>query len=345
MHAEGSSARLAHGLNAGAGDRFDTLRRRAEEALASMEAASRQEEAGDLRALMHELSIYQVELEMQNEELRQAQQELEAARRLSDALLATSPTGIILVDADGVIQRANRTASLLLGLERLHLEGQRFGVFLDSDSLFAFQELLGCTLEASPVPPCELVLRRLGGLRFHARMDCSMLDQEAGAPPRAVCTFQDISDTVALREALRSENLSLDDQLRRRAAELEESNRQLLTLLDQYEAARQQAEAAQRAKTAFLRNMSHELRTPLHGLMSLTEILLGTVGDPQDRELVRMARSGVAGLVELFQDLLDLAAMEVDALRVHLEEVAPMAVLDAVCQSVAPVALAKGLRL
>ncbi|AGW13101.1 PAS domain-containing sensor histidine kinase [Megalodesulfovibrio gigas] len=330
------------------GDRFDTLRQRAEAALDRIEAASRLEEAGDVRVLMHELSIYQVELEMQNEELRHAQQELEAARRLSDALLATSPTGIMLVDANGVILRTNKATSMLLGLERTHLEGQRFGVFLDPDSLFEFQELLAVALEGGPARPRELRLRRLGGLRFHARMDCSALDLQdlqAAAVPQAVCTFQDISDTVALREALRSENQSLDHQLRRRAQELEEINRRLVELLDQYEAARQQAEAAQRAKTSFLRNMSHELRTPLHGLMSLTEILLATVREPQDRELVDMARAGVAGLVELFQDLLDLAAMEADALEMLPADVAPELVLDAVCQSMAPVARAKGLRL
>ena len=327
---------------------FQSLRKRAEDVLAKMAAqpAFDAAEMHDVRALMHELSIYQVELEMQNDELRRAQHDLEEARRLSDAVLATSPTGIVLVDKEGLVLRANAAASRLLGLEKVLLEGQRLSMLVDPDSLYEFQGLLSSSLANSPgLEPCEIKLRRVGGGKFHARLDCSPLGLGQDSTQHAVCTFQDISDTVQLRESLRLENLSLGGQLQQRARELEVRNSQLEELLRHYEIAKTQALSAQRAKTAFLRNMSHELRTPLHGLMSLTELLLGTLQTPEDRELVTMAQSGVVGLVELFQDLLDLADMEAAELRVRLAPAAPQPILDAVCQSMAPVAAARGLAL
>ncbi|GAB7080613.1 PAS domain-containing sensor histidine kinase [Megalodesulfovibrio paquesii] len=328
--------------------RFFSLRKRAEDALARMALRPQLDpaEMGDVRELMHELSIYQVELEMQNDELRHAQQALEQSHRLSDALLSTSPIGMLLVNAEALVLRSNLAAARMLGLDKVHLEGQRFSMFVDPDSLYEFQGTLAQSLDSQAKPQsCEIILRRIGGIRFHARFDCSPLRLEDQQQQQIVCTFQDISDSVSVRESLRQENRFLDIQLQQRACELEARNRQLEELLRQYETAKAQAQSAQRAKTAFLHNMSHELRTPLHGLMSLSELLMGTLHAPQERELVALAKSGVIGLVELFQDLLDLAAMEADALQVRLTPTPPQQIFDAVLRSMAPVAATKGVEL
>jgi len=86
----------------------------------------------------------------------------------------------------------------------------------------------------------------------------------------------------------------------------------------QLEAARRQAEQANRAKTAFLANMSHEIRTPLNAMMGFAEILeqevLGPHAIPLYREYARDIAESGRHLMDLINDLLDLSKAEADRL-------------------------------
>ncbi len=86
----------------------------------------------------------------------------------------------------------------------------------------------------------------------------------------------------------------------------------------QLEAARRQADQANRAKTAFLANMSHEIRTPLNAMMGFAEILeqevLGPHAIPLYREYARDIAESGRHLMDLINDLLDLSKAEADRL-------------------------------
>jgi signal transduction histidine kinase/CheY-like chemotaxis protein len=76
------------------------------------------------------------------------------------------------------------------------------------------------------------------------------------------------------------------------------------------ERARQTADAANRAKTAFLATMSHEIRTPLNGVIGSAELLLGTALDPQQREYITTLRSSAETLLAIVNDILDFSKIE-----------------------------------
>lgn len=75
---------------------------------------------------LHELQVYQVELEMQNELLRQTVEDLEASRDSFSILYQEAPVGYVNLTSDGSIADANLTAHNLLGAENDGVRGMRF---------------------------------------------------------------------------------------------------------------------------------------------------------------------------------------------------------------------------
>ncbi|WP_308366790.1 MULTISPECIES: response regulator [unclassified Microbulbifer] len=75
-------------------------------------------------------------------------------------------------------------------------------------------------------------------------------------------------------------------------------------------AARQSAEAANAAKSAFLASMSHDLRTPMFGVLGFTDLLRETNLDPIQREYVRLVDQSASSLLGLLNDVLDFSKIE-----------------------------------
>ncbi len=72
-------------------------------------------------ALLHELHVHQIELEMQNEELRRVQIELEAARDRYRDLYDFAPVGYLTLTREGLITEINRAGATMLGEEPMRL--------------------------------------------------------------------------------------------------------------------------------------------------------------------------------------------------------------------------------
>ena len=126
-----------------AGNRPDDRRSSPTDAMAVlMGLSSSPATAGDALAVLHELQVHQVELDLQNEELSASRVELEHALARQRYGFEHAPAGFLIVDATTMVCDINRAAARLLGAPRDQLLGQALASFLSIDSGNALHHLL-----------------------------------------------------------------------------------------------------------------------------------------------------------------------------------------------------------
>jgi PAS domain S-box-containing protein len=125
-----------------------------------------------------------------------------------------------------------------------------------------------------------------------------------------------------------------------------EMERQRAGMLQIEQAARQEAEAANRAKDEFVATLSHELRTPLSSIFGWTRMLhSGSLDGATARRAVEVIERSARTQMQLIDDLLDTSRMVAGKLRLDLRAVDLRAVVEAAIDTIRPGAQAKGVRL
>jgi two-component system, sensor histidine kinase and response regulator len=200
-----------------------------------------------------------------------------------NALIENSPLAVLVLDSTEKVQLCNPAFEYMFQYSRLEIIGKPAdGLMAEANRLAEACDISRQTLRGAPVS----VTSR------HKRKDGAVIDIEFHGVPLVVNgqvvgslgIYQDIS-ARKLAEAAMQE-------------------------------AKEAAEASSRAKSEFLANMSHEIRTPMNGILGMTELVLDSELDSEQREYLNMAKSSADALLALINDILDFSKIEAGKLEI-----------------------------
>lgn len=117
--------------------------------------------------------------------------------------------------------------------------------------------------------------------------------------------------TGSLMQQLRNQNLILDEKVKMRTAELEQSNRELTV-------ARDKAQASDRLKSAFMQNISHEVRTPLNGILGFSRLLADPdISFADKKNFLAFLDISTNRLINTITDYMDISLLASGAMEVN----------------------------
>lgn len=142
---------------------------------------------------------------------------------------------------------------------------------------------------------------------------CDRIRHWSSAEIELVRELADQVGTAIAHASLFSESQAL-------ANELQQANIRLVQKHQELEEARQQAEEVSRLKSEFLANTSHEIRTPLNGVIGFLKLITdGMVDDPEEQqEFIQEAYRSAVHLLDILNDILDIARIEADKMELNL---------------------------
>ncbi len=168
------------------------LRARAQAAIKADKASVSKLSGENRYALIEELHMHQVELEMQNEELRASQQKLQAARDSYAELYDLAPVAYLTLAGDDTIKQANLTAAALFGKTRAKLVDARWSRFIHHDDQDVWHLFRTQLLDQASQHECELRVTAPNGVRI-VQVATHPIPEPGGTAPTLLVSLTDVT--------------------------------------------------------------------------------------------------------------------------------------------------------
>ncbi|MCK6412723.1 MAG: response regulator [Azonexus sp.] len=238
--------------------------------------------------------------------------------RLLEKAIQESDQGIMITAADAdfdgpSIQYVNSGFTQITGYSAGDAQGRRTALLRGPDTDPQTVHALVDRLRRGERFTAEIDYRRKDGSLLAAEIDYSPVHDGAGRISHFIAHLSDIGTRRAAERALRE--------------------------------AHDQALANVQMKSEFLANMSHEIRTPMNGIIGMTDLLLDTELDAEQRDFAGLVRDSANSLLTIINDILDFSKIEAGKLDIESIDFSLQQVVEGVIDLLAPRAADKHLSL
>ncbi len=304
------------------------------------------EALAELETSLEELHVAGEELKAQNEELALTRADLEAERQQYHDLFEFAPDGYLVTDEAGTIRKANRAAAALLNVSQQFLIGKPLINYIQTSERQNFRSKLNQLCKTNQQLKWEVRVSPRDNAAFDAALTVSSFRDGSGRPVALRWLLRDITERKRAEAEIRTLNAQLEQRVSYRTEQLEAANRCLDEALCREQAARVEAEAANRMKDEFLAIVSHELRSPLNAMLGWARLL-------RERKFNEATTARAIDIIErnarlqtnLIEDLLDVSRIIRGQLSLQVHPVNLVQMIEAAINTVKPAADAKAIRL
>lgn len=282
-----------------------------------------------LFALVHMQGRHARRMEETARALERGHDALRAASKYARSLLEASLDPLVTIDAAGRISDANIAAEEVTGVPRQRLVGTDFSRYF-TDPVRA-EAGYAQVFQAGTVRDYPLTIRHVSGKLTEVLYNAAVSRNESGEVAGVFAAARDVTEANAVAAELERHRHHLEQLVVERTFELAQ--------------AKEAAEAATDAKSAFLAKMSHELRTPMNGIIGMANLLKRGEPSPRQAEQLQKRLGASHQLLALIDDILDYARLDTAQLKLHEQAFRPGEIVHEIVEVLRHGAESKGLTL
>lgn len=230
--------------------------------------------------------------------------------------IEASSNGIVISDVrlwDAPIIYINKAFEKITGYPITEIVGQPFLFILDDEENKDAKQKLAATMKEGKNCNINISLIRKDKTNIWVELNISPVFNSAGELTHYVGIQSDISNQKKAEQELKQYARDLE----RTKKSLENKAGELAITISQLELAKAKAEEATKAKSEFLANISHEIRTPLNGIIGMTDLVLDTEINLEQKEYLDSVRVSSESLLTIINDILDFSKIEAGKLDLY----------------------------
>ena len=265
-------------------------------------------------------------------QLHLKKQQTDQQMSLLSLAVEQSPNPMVMTNQYSQIEYVNRAFQKMTGYTAEEVIGKTTRDVLKSGETpqSVYQDLWATVSKGEPWGG-NFVNRSKSGQRIDVAAHIWPVQGLDGQTLHYLSIQEDITEKLRLSKKLDEYQKHLEDLVKTRTMELTE--------------AKDMAEAASRAKSAFIANMSHEIRTPMNAIIGLSSLLLRRLKTPSNLDMLQKIIQSGHHLLSIVNDILDISKIDAGRLDIDTTDFDLHSIVDVACSQVALQTQEKGLAL